>query len=98
MCFIFNGDFFSVSTIEDVLEKKQNAVSQASNSNSDIELLKRERKHSVPRVATNPLNEETSTLYSYLPDPKDLKQIEERSHNSENLLEIPPQVYKHACI
>ena len=94
MCFYFNADFCSVSTIEDVLEKKQNGVSQVSNSNSDIELLKRERRHSVPRVmATNPLYEGTSTLYSYLPDPKDLKQLNEKPQSkSDCLQDIPPQV------
>ena len=92
--FNFNADFCSVSTVEDVLEKKQNGVSQASNSNSDIELLKRERRHSVPRVmATNPLYEGTSTLYSYLPDPKDLKQLNEKpQRKSDCLQDIPPQV------
>ena len=70
--------FAPVSTIEDVLQKKQNGVSQASNSNSDIEQIKCERGHSVPQVlATNPLFEGTSTLYSYLPDPKDLEPIED---------------------
>ena len=67
---------------------------------SNVMSMRREQKHCVPRVmATNPLYEGTSTLYSYLPDPKDLKRIEEeQSHSSESPLEIPPQVYIQACM
>ena len=77
--------------------------------NCTLKEIRKERRPSVPQImATNPIYEGNSELYSYLPDSDELRSLENRGRSQtiandavahELYFEIPPQVplYYNDC-